>query len=83
MTDLEDRSRRSNLVVFGIPEDVGETEPILKNKVLDEVFSANLAVPCKSVGRIHRLGNKGNKRPVIIYFQDFTEKQLVFKVRTN
>lgn len=33
----------------------------------------------KSVGRTHRLGRPGKQRPVIIYFQDFNEKKLVFK----
>lgn len=34
---------------------------------------------CKSVARIHRLGRPGPKRPVILYFQDFAEKQAVLK----
>lgn len=75
ITDLEDRSRRSNLVVFGIPEPPEETEDMLKEAVLTEVFEHKLEVKCKSVGRIHRLGKPGGSRPVIVYFQDYNEKQ--------
>lgn len=79
ITDLEDRSRRSNLLVFGVQDDPTETENDLKDKVLTKVFSGKLGVPCKSVGRIHRLGKPGKDRPIIIYFQDFNEKELILK----
>lgn len=31
------------------------------------------------MGRIHRLGKPGKSRPVIIYFQDYNEKQNILK----
>lgn len=77
IVDLEDRSRRSNLVVFGVDEDPAETELDLKQKVLTEIFERKLNVPCRSVGRIHRIGRPGKQRPVIIFFQDFNEKERV------
>lgn len=77
ITDLEDRSRRANLVVFGVNEDPAETEPDLKRKVLTEIFGEKLNVHCRSVGRIHRIGKPGTQRPVIIFFQDFNEKEQV------
>lgn len=52
---------------------------MLKSKILDDVFSKKLDVQCKSIGRIHRLGRPGKKRPVIIYFQDYNEKQQILK----
>lgn len=73
---MEDRSRRSNLLVFGVQDDPNVTDNDLKDK---EVFSDKLGVPCKSVGRIHRLGKPGKERPIIIHFQDFNEKELVLK----
>lgn len=80
VVDLEDRSRRSNLIVFGLPEDPKETDAILKQKVLTELFNNKLGVPCSSVGRIHRLGKpRGNIRPVIIFFQNYNEKQEVLQ----
>lgn len=79
LTDLEDCSRRSNLVIFGIPEDPSEKHSDLKQKVLNDLFSVKLEVSCLSVGRIHRLGRNGNPRPVIVYFQDYNEKQTLFK----
>lgn len=79
LTDFEDRSRRSNLVVFGISESPKETEAELKQKVIDATFKDKLGVTCKSVGRIHRIGKPGTKRPVILFFQDFNEKSDVLK----
>lgn len=38
LADLEDRSRRSNLVIFGVPESSNETEAELRKKVLGELF---------------------------------------------
>lgn len=77
IVDLEDRSRRSNLVVFGIPEEPNESEAVLRNKVITEVFERKLEVKCVSIGRIHRLGKPSEMRPIILYFQDFTEKEAV------
>lgn len=61
VVDLEDRSRRSNLIVFGLPEEPKETDTILKQKVITELFNNKLGVPCSSVGRIHRLGKPSGK----------------------
>lgn len=79
LADLEDRSRRSNLVVFGIPESCNENESVLRSKVLTDVFEKMLDVSCVSVARIHRLGRIFGKRPVILYFQDYNEKQAVLR----
>lgn len=79
LADLEDRSRRSNLVVFGVPEPPNETESDLKTKVITEIFLNKLGVICESVGRIHRLGKHIGNRPVILFFQNFNEKTNVLK----
>lgn len=65
------------MVVFGIPAESEETEDMLKERVLTEVFANKLEVQCKSVGRIHRIGKPGRNRPVIVYFQDYNEKQKI------
>lgn len=79
IVDLEDRSRRSNLLIFGLQEEAGETETELKQKVVTDIFSEKLNVNCSSIGRIHRLGKPGKQRPVIIFFQNFNEKRDVLK----
>lgn len=79
LTELEDRSRMSNLVVFGIDERANETEDVLRQKVIKEVFEDRLNVKCLSVARIHRLGKRPGKRPVILFFQNYTEKQEVLR----
>uniref|UniRef100_A0A6M2D579 Putative transposase domain-containing protein n=1 Tax=Rhipicephalus microplus TaxID=6941 RepID=A0A6M2D579_RHIMP len=68
LVDLEDRSRRSNLVVHGIAESACEEEESLKTKVISNVFKKKLGVECKSIARIHRLGREEGQRPVIAYF---------------
>lgn len=45
ITDLEDRSRRSNLLVFGIEEEPDENEDILKKKFLMIFSPKNLVFP--------------------------------------
>lgn len=85
LVDLEDRSRRSNLVVFGISEAENETDADLQTRVISDVFDKKLGVTCNSVARIHRLGRKGVSRPegvsrpVILYLQDFNEKINILK----
>ncbi|XP_077484896.1 uncharacterized protein LOC144094901 [Amblyomma americanum] len=79
LVDLENRSRRSNLIVFGITEDPNETETTLREKVIEDVFKDKVGVDCVSVARIHRLGKRPTGRPVIAFFQDYTEKQALMK----
>lgn len=79
IVDIEDRSRRSNLIVFGLIEKPDETEDVLRKEVVDELFCKKLNVSCNSIGRIHRLGRQAGNRPVIMYLQDFTEKQEILK----
>ncbi|CAN8005997.1 unnamed protein product [Ixodes pacificus] len=79
LVDLEDRSRRSNLVIYGLPEPNNETDLQLKDHVVGELFEKKLDVKCCSIGRIHRLGRKKANRPVILYLQDYNEKQAILK----
>lgn len=80
LVDLEDRSRRNNLLVFGIQEDRNETEEELRKKVLLDVFDKRLGVKVNTVERIHRLGKKreDKTRPVIMRLFDYNEKTAVF-----
>lgn len=77
LTDLEDRNRRSNIIIHGVSECPEETEALLKEKVLTTIMRDKMNVQCESIGRIHRLGRLGSKRPVIVYLQNFNEKKLI------
>lgn len=79
--DLEDRSRRRNLVIFGYTEPEIEDSADLRKRVVDGLFKEKLGVTVTSVERLHRLGAKrGDKpRPVILNFYDYNEKMLVLK----
>lgn len=46
ISNLEDRSRRSNLVIFGIAESPNENEEQLRAKVISDMFADKLGVPC-------------------------------------
>ncbi|KAM7313533.1 uncharacterized protein ISCGN_003395 [Ixodes scapularis] len=77
--DLENRSRRNNLIIHGIKCDVNETADQLKEKVCTNIFSTKLQVDVSTVERIHRLGrNQGTRpRPVIMNFRDYNEKMSI------
>ncbi|CAN7977806.1 unnamed protein product [Ixodes persulcatus] len=79
--DLENRSRRNNLIVYGINEEDNETLASIKKAVIEDLFQSKMGVNVASVERIHRLGRKAaNKsRPVIIKFFDYNEKMLLMK----
>lgn len=79
LTDLEDRSRRANLIIHGVLENTNENDTSLRTAVATDIFEKTLGVKCKSIARIHRLGRQGSRRPVIAYFQDYQEKQEVLK----
>lgn len=81
LVDLEDRSRRNNLIVYGIRERTDESVESLTKEVVDNVFSSVLRVNVSSVERIHRLGRKqpDKHRPVILKLMDYREKMSVLK----
>nr|XP_050023997.1 uncharacterized protein LOC126518196 [Dermacentor andersoni] len=74
--NLENYSRRNNLLVYGIQESEAETVNSLKEHLLTEMFERKLEIKVESLESLHRLGRKavGKVRPVIIRFSDFTEK---------
>uniref|UniRef100_L7LY49 Tick transposon n=1 Tax=Rhipicephalus pulchellus TaxID=72859 RepID=L7LY49_RHIPC len=79
--DLENRSRRNNLIIYGLHEARAETTQDLERKVKDEVFHEKLGMSVTGIERCHRLGRKSeNKaRPVILKFLDYREKIALFK----
>ncbi|CAN8015811.1 unnamed protein product [Ixodes persulcatus] len=81
LIDLEDRGRRNNLIVFGIPEAQNETDDEVKTKVVTDLFLNKLGVTIKTLERIHRLGKRkeGITRPIILKLFDYNEKVEVFR----
>lgn len=79
--DLENRSRRNNIVIFGLNETVDENNADLEQRVTKEILDGMLGVQVKSIERVHRIGKKHNEkqRPVILRFYDFTEKMTVLR----
>lgn len=79
LVELEDRSRRSNLIVYGVEEKIDESVESLTNEVVDNVFSTVLQVKVSSVERIHRLRRKqpNKQRPVILKLMDHREKTVL------
>lgn len=79
--DLEDRSRRNNLLIFGVDERPDETSDSIIDTVVKDIFSDILKVKVSSAERIHRIGRKvANKsRPVIVKFVDHRKKEQVLR----
>lgn len=79
--DLENRSRRSNLIIYGVPEPEGETSETLERAVNEGIIREILDLEPVAIERIHRLGRGGlNKtRPVILKLLDAREKTAVLK----
>ncbi|KAH7953845.1 hypothetical protein HPB49_013057 [Dermacentor silvarum] len=79
--DLENRSRRSNLIFYGIPEVENEKPDDLKRTISDKVSNGTIGVTISGIERMHRLGTKAeNKtRPVILKLQCFEDKANIMK----
>ena len=83
LIDNEARSRRNNLLFFGIPEDSNEqVEDMITNFIKDKM---KVTAPPSSIKRAHRLGrprrgttigSKANHpRPIIVNFHNFKLKE--------
>ena len=79
--NLEGQSRRSNIIIHGVPEnEADETWEVTETKVLDLTRNKlEIAEPI-SIDRCHRLGRKRatGPRPIIAKLTFFKEKQKVF-----
>ncbi|KAH8042453.1 hypothetical protein HPB51_023463 [Rhipicephalus microplus] len=83
LDDLEDRSRRSNLLVHGIP-DSRESWQDTEEKTLAALSSATgKAITGNDVDRVHRIGtfSSSKTRPVIIKFRSFKMKEAILSDR--
>uniref|UniRef100_A0A147BTT5 Putative tick transposon n=1 Tax=Ixodes ricinus TaxID=34613 RepID=A0A147BTT5_IXORI len=73
--DLENRSRRNNLIIFGLSELPNEESSTLEDKVTKEILGGKLNVNINGIDRIHRLGKPahGKTRPVIFRLVNFKD----------
>ncbi|XP_064469971.1 uncharacterized protein LOC135384713 [Ornithodoros turicata] len=79
--DVEARSRRNNLLIFGLEETTGESQNDLFAIVKEKIFRDHLNVTPTSIERVHRLGSRqqGKTRPVILKLFNYTEKIEILK----
>ncbi|XP_040076557.1 uncharacterized protein LOC120848613 [Ixodes scapularis] len=79
--DLENRSRRSNLIVYGIKEQENENSQTLERVVVGEILERILNVQIAGIERIHRLGKQADNkiRPVILKLLDSRDKSKILK----
>lgn len=56
---IEGKSRRSNLLIHGLSEELGKNN--VRHKVITETLDGRFGVKCSSIGRISRLGMKAAK----------------------
>lgn len=79
LDDFEDRSRRENLLFFGIPDAAAETWSQSEDKVREIMSTLGLQLPTDAISRAHRLGSYANKkcRPVIVKLSNFKVKESI------
>ena len=87
-TDLEDRSRRNNLVFYGIEEKTDPKDPedcediLLKEVIIKSGFIKAEDLHESIFDRAHRIGrrnNDGRPRPIIARFTYYKDKEMVLK----
>lgn len=77
---IENQSRRNNIIIYGVQEKQSEnweeTENIVKD-IFNKYFKLKIQ---NEIERAHRLGNNRNgKRPIIVKFNNFKTKDYVIK----
>ncbi|XP_077537193.1 uncharacterized protein LOC144149458 [Haemaphysalis longicornis] len=79
--DLENRSQRNNIIIFGVKEPEGEPQQSLEEQVTKHIFEDLLKISDVAIERIHRTGRPAeNKcRPVILKLVDGRDKVKIFK----
>ncbi len=80
--DSENRDKRSNLVLVGVPESVADQDlKAFFHELCKDKFQMDKSV---AIDRIHRVGVKGGRpRNVVIKFHAYTDRELVWERRQN
>ena len=94
-TNLENYSRRNNVVIKGIKEEKSETKEMCEEKArhffIKELKMEESSVKRMKFIRVHRLGGFQQRRstgiqfcrPIIIRFQNYADKSVVWGSRSN
>lgn len=79
--ELENRSRRGNLIVYGLPEANDETSESLEKIVNEKIIRDTLELDPIEIERIDRLGRPApdKTRPVIFKLLDTRQKAVILK----
>ncbi|XP_077532470.1 uncharacterized protein LOC144144846 [Haemaphysalis longicornis] len=82
VNELEDRSRRNNLLFYGIPDEREKWEEC-EAKVLNALAGVVDPLPSGAIERAHRLGTFSNDkcRPIIVKFASFKTKDKILGAR--
>lgn len=82
--DLENRSRRSNLVIYGAEEQQNESPDMLVELVEKKILEGVLEIKTKGIEIIHRLGKQkptgtSRPRPIILRLLDHRDKVSILR----
>nr|XP_037273908.1 uncharacterized protein LOC119166690 [Rhipicephalus microplus] len=79
--DLENRSRRSNLLVYGVPEEADEHPKTLEQTISEQILKNILKIKPVPIDRMHRIGkqNAQKPRPVMLKLFDFQDKVTILR----
>ncbi|KAH9375047.1 hypothetical protein HPB48_018048 [Haemaphysalis longicornis] len=85
LDEFEDRSRRENLIFYGLPDSQTESWVESENKIRDVLFILGTPLSEGAIERAHRLGkfDHNKTRPIITKFSSFKIKDLVFSSRST
>lgn len=84
LDDLEDRSRRDNLLFYGVDDNASETWAETENLVLDLIKNhLKLDISHEAIVRSHRLGSfvVGKIRPIIVKFSSFKTREKILSLK--
>lgn len=81
LDNLENRSRRTNLVFFGIPDDTVRESWEESETLVRRICKGNLDIDVTSIQRAHRLGTFKERscRPIIASFQNWKERDNIMR----
>lgn len=85
VTELESRSRRNNIRIIGLPENIESSKPTaFFSQLLFDVFGTDILSTPPQLDRAHRTltakpGPSDRPRPVVICFHSFQTRELVVR----
>ncbi|CAG9816512.1 unnamed protein product [Phaedon cochleariae] len=84
MDKTEQYSRRNNILILGVPEEDKEKTVDTVSTIIKSKMDINLSTD--NIDRCHRIGsfeNKDKKRPILVTFDTYKTKKMVFDKKKN